>query len=762
MAAERAAMEKEAAKQKDSAAAAEAAAKANELASKQAEMEAVAAAASMASAAMAAKLAEETKKAEEAAQNKAEIAVATLHPEPKKITPRTTIKSSKRKTITGMSYDGQQKILLALMVATREFDTDSLEDNLAQCTRHGIDSNEWITHQALFNDLQTQAFVIAGMREWKEKVESGDGDMLALTVLKNLLTQARKLNVDDDICREIAPAIQSGVKKRARCTVRGSIFNTTYIDDMEFAERAFTELANFPSLKSPASWRGHRSSRFFGMAASCADVMLVHSKNELKEALTKLSPSKEAAAMQAYRNILGWMGDKPSPQSQRFGFSEEIVNVAKSDPGLGDEVYIQLMKQLTGNPSPRSVLSGFKLMLVLTQQVAPSENLDEFLRAFLVRAVRNQQADEVPDIAKRCIAELNIIEMPERVTGEEADVIAVQVLLIDNSVRKVHVQKTANLETLGEKLAEQLKVHNGRDFSFYQLTDGLELHRLLPENSVIHTLFQKWQKIKAVAHRGCRLLWKRRFLRADEILRAGDTIHATLTYRQALWDFLHYPISEDFQLICEIAASILYVDHDHYKDRFHQLPDEGILEQLIPAHLLGYNQRAQWASLVMVEYRNLENAVGEDAHETRLQAMGRSLSLMQRLRLFGAYTWFGRQTYKIPPEKVSIHDAPRCDCKINPRESEAEYWICVDIFGVRFISVDSAPHTQFQRGFLFNGEAMERVCRWGAKSNIVQFIVQTINPVAPADRSVPMTISLLSPAAIDIAYVIYAICKGQL
>merc|ERR1712183_71892 len=104
--------------------------------------------------------------------------------------------------------------------------------------------------------------------------------------------------------------------------------------------------------------------------------------------------------------------------------------------------------------------------------------------------------------------------------------------------------------------------------------------------------------------------------------------------------------------------------------------------------------------------------------------------MIQKLRLFGAYYWFCKQTLKPEPAKMSIPDCPDIMCKINPKIPEAEYWICLDVFGVRFVSVDSA--VVFQRGFLFNEESVERILSWGAKQNICQLVVQTVNPKDPA------------------------------
>jgi hypothetical protein len=84
------------------------------------------------------------------------------------------------------------------------------------------------------------------------------------------------------------------------------------------------------------------------------------------------------------------MGDKPAAY---IGSKEEpVILLAKRTPALRDEIFIQVMKQLTGNPSPESVLCGWKLLKKLCQAVTPSEDLCDFLRYFLQRAMKMDKA----------------------------------------------------------------------------------------------------------------------------------------------------------------------------------------------------------------------------------------------------------------------------------------------------------------------------------------------------------------------------------
>merc|ERR1712232_342071 len=340
-------------------------------------------------------------------------------------------------------------------------------------------------------------------------------------------------------------------------------------------------------------------------------------KNELKEGLTKVLYAQEAQACQNFRTILGWMGDRPIPESQRLGYAQDIVEIAKTHQGLANETYVQMLKQLTNNPSERSRLLGWKLMLLLCQQVRPSSDLEEFIRTFLMRSLRSESHEAVVAV-KQCIADLNVLVNPDKIAkaneeqdeGPNKDLIPIQVLLIDHSTRKVHAPKTATLTELAQRVAGQLRGSNASDFSFFQLTEGLETHRLLPDTTVLSTLAQKWDKLKEVTGRASHLLFKRRFMRVDETLNPGDLVHATLTYRQALWDYLHYPVQEEANHICEIAASILMTEYDHYKVQITggTLSSPGILEQLIPdVSLKQDNNRKKWAQMLSASFKNLES-----------------------------------------------------------------------------------------------------------------------------------------------------------
>lgn len=495
--------------------------------------------------------------------------------------------------------------------------------------------------------------------------------------------------------------------------------------------------------------------------------MVSHTKDEIKEGLTTLPSSLETQAKRNFRDILGWMSDKPIPESRRLSYSHDIVAVAKSSPPMTDEVYCQVMKQLTNNPSQRSVLLGWKLLLMLCQEARASPELQEFVRGFLTKNIRVLRSDggEVLMIARQCLSDFNrhAKEDPGDAAGAVGDdkMMDVIVTLIDHSTRKVKVKESAALLELGDALASQIRLHRIQDFRFFQLLvadeKSGEVQRLLPVKTGVKSLLEKWVSLEAKTKKKSCLLLKRIWIESTDVLRVGDMTHATLTYRQVLFDFLHYPIWEDKALVVATAASMLLAERDSMcqaalgrKD----LSGTGELEQAIPEHVLRFDKnRKKWSQAIIAKFDALEQTT--DPGEPRLQKMSRVLVNCQKFKLFGSLHWFAQQLKAAPEGKVpNLDNIPPCSLRINEKQPQGEYWLSVNRSGIMFVPYDAAPGEDFKRSFQFHDEAMDRIVRWGFKQDLVQLVVSACDKDNVAAGVVEWVISLMSPSAPDICFAI--------
>ncbi|KAF8348171.1 Rho GTPase activation protein [Amanita rubescens] len=85
-----------------------------------------------------------------------------------------------------------------------------------------------------------------------------------------------------------------------------------------------------------------------------------------------------------------------------------LLNEGLSHGELRDEIYCQLMKQLTSNPSTESVFKGWQSLCVLLITFPPSKNFETHLRSF-IQSHTGQQEGRVDIMAKYCMRRLAAI-----------------------------------------------------------------------------------------------------------------------------------------------------------------------------------------------------------------------------------------------------------------------------------------------------------------------------------------------------------------
>jgi hypothetical protein len=116
-------------------------------------------------------------------------------------------------------------------------------------------------------------------------------------------------------------------------------------------------------------------------------VMLSHNgKSQLVESLTVapygISQDEfDTSAIMDFTNLKTWMFERPVQEWQRQSCQHDVLETAQHSD-YKDESYIQLMKQLTDNPSSRSLKAGWELLYAMTTTAPPSPVVAEFLRVF--------------------------------------------------------------------------------------------------------------------------------------------------------------------------------------------------------------------------------------------------------------------------------------------------------------------------------------------------------------------------------------------
>ena len=109
--------------------------------------------------------------------------------------------------------------------------------------------------------------------------------------------------------------------------------------------------------------------------------------------LVMANSSLDKDAQQMFRNVTGFMGDRPSSKGDYDHVVKIITTVLSRWPDkptpnkatLADEVYCQICKQTTHNPNAASTLRGWELMMVCLGCFPPSADLQPHLMAYFAK-----------------------------------------------------------------------------------------------------------------------------------------------------------------------------------------------------------------------------------------------------------------------------------------------------------------------------------------------------------------------------------------
>ncbi|XP_069728703.1 myosin XVB [Phaenicophaeus curvirostris] len=145
-----------------------------------------------------------------------------------------------------------------------------------------------------------------------------------------------------------------------------------------------------------------------GVAADKSVSDLVqHTKVPIQESLLRYSDSElNELATKNFKTVMRFMGDQPKLKNQtEVECIYEILQLCKEKESLHDEVYCQVIKQVTHNPLHESALRGWLLLHLLTGYFLPSNVLMPYATKFLQLAGSDPSSNH-HDTAKICQSNL--------------------------------------------------------------------------------------------------------------------------------------------------------------------------------------------------------------------------------------------------------------------------------------------------------------------------------------------------------------------
>jgi len=197
----------------------------------------------------------------------------------------------------------------------------------------------------------------------------------------------------------------------------------------------------------------------------------------LKGSLRKSLPKElQQEANQSFKNISSFMGDRKSGKKPLLHVEKLLKQAFRLGGECRDEMYCQLLKQLTNNPRQRSIEKGWQLLSIFTGSFPPSDTLAPYIAYFMYDEAQNEKG-QVAEIANFALnrfertmiagARKQVPTQSELTSIIERKPINLKILFKDRTQKNVLVRSQTRCEQVIKMIAHDLKLDHAENYGIY-------------------------------------------------------------------------------------------------------------------------------------------------------------------------------------------------------------------------------------------------------------------------------------------------------
>lgn len=225
-------------------------------------------------------------------------------------------------------------------------------------------------------------------------------------------------------------------------------------------------------------------------------------KNEVIKTALHITRDGElnTQAVQIFRNVTGFMGDRCSGKPRIDHCQKILSNVLQSPEVMRDETYCQIIKQVTGNPSAESTAAGWQLLAACLATFPPSSELAPHVGSYLSHHL--SPTSEWPGFCLHALPKICELgarrELPTEVEVESTIRqigTTVRIFFVDGKCASMPVDPWTTAAALVRALCRLLGICDMQPFAIFEVSTDDE-ERALDADERVLDVVAYWHRIE--------------------------------------------------------------------------------------------------------------------------------------------------------------------------------------------------------------------------------------------------------------------------
>ena len=229
--------------------------------------------------------------------------------------------------------------------------------------------------------------------------------------------------------------------------------------------------------------------------------ILSYKKDLIKKPLLNLPHNMTSEAVQSFKNVVSFMGDRSTKKEAGGHASKLLKNTLHAPEELRDEIFCQILKQIHNNPDEESLMKGWQLLAICAGTYPPSAEFEPYVMYFCEKHKGdNKQINELALAAQKRIratqkqgARINVPTSVEIEAVRHGDPVAIRVQKLDNTTVTVPAHSWTTVKELSRMVTHKLGLKDGTPFAIFEVSSDEE-ERVLDEDERVLDIIAYWQK----------------------------------------------------------------------------------------------------------------------------------------------------------------------------------------------------------------------------------------------------------------------------